>query len=96
MRGRVTRGTARRDADAHAFCVAGRHPTGVLCAGADIDHWKIDEWKPEYMSAPLLEESSFATLFPRCAVRDAHTHSYMGAHSTYANRFASAGTERST
>ena len=29
-----------------------------------IEHWKIDEWKPDYMKAPLLEESSFATLFP--------------------------------
>lgn len=29
-----------------------------------IDHWKIDEWKPEYMVSPLLDESSFATLFP--------------------------------
>ncbi len=32
---------------------------------ADIDHWKVDEWKPEYMSSHLLEESSFATLFPK-------------------------------
>lgn len=31
----------------------------------EIDHWAIDEWKPEYMAAPLLEESSFATLFPK-------------------------------
>eukprot|EP00127_Corallochytrium_limacisporum_P002254 Clim_evm42s109 gene=Clim_evmTU42s109 len=31
----------------------------------DIDHWKIDEWKSDYMPAPLLEESSFATLFPK-------------------------------
>ena len=31
----------------------------------DIDHWKIEEWRPEYMPAPLLEESSFATLFPK-------------------------------
>eukprot|EP00516_Mucochytrium_quahogii_P006367 CAMPEP_0203744734 /NCGR_PEP_ID=MMETSP0098-20131031/705_1 /ASSEMBLY_ACC=CAM_ASM_000208 /TAXON_ID=96639 /ORGANISM=" , Strain NY0313808BC1" /LENGTH=362 /DNA_ID=CAMNT_0050632329 /DNA_START=230 /DNA_END=1318 /DNA_ORIENTATION=- len=30
----------------------------------DIDHWKLEEWKPEYMSKPMLEESSFATLFP--------------------------------
>jgi ribosomal RNA assembly protein len=29
-----------------------------------IDHWKLDDWKPEYLKAPLLEESSFATLFP--------------------------------
>lgn len=28
------------------------------------DHWKVDEWKPEFLVAPLLEESSFATLFP--------------------------------
>jgi hypothetical protein len=32
---------------------------------ADIDHWKVDEWKEEDMKAPLLEESSFATLFPK-------------------------------
>lgn len=32
---------------------------------ADIDHWTIDEWKPEYMPSKLLEESSFATLFPK-------------------------------
>jgi ribosomal RNA assembly protein len=30
-----------------------------------IEHWKIEEWKPEFMPAPLLEESSFATLFPQ-------------------------------
>ena len=29
-----------------------------------IDHWKIDEWRPE-AAKPLLEESSFATLFPQ-------------------------------
>ena len=32
---------------------------------ADIDHWKIDEWKLEHMPSNLLEESSFATLFPK-------------------------------
>ena len=31
---------------------------------AEIDHWKIEEWKDE-LPAPLLEESSFATLFPK-------------------------------
>ena len=31
----------------------------------DIDHWKVEEWKPDHMSGPLLEESSFATLFPK-------------------------------
>jgi len=31
----------------------------------DIDHWKIEEWKPEILKGPLLEESSFATLFPK-------------------------------
>ncbi|KAJ3312210.1 Ribosomal RNA assembly protein mis3 [Boothiomyces sp. JEL0838] len=31
----------------------------------DIDHWKIDEFKPEHNSSHLLEESSFATLFPK-------------------------------
>lgn len=30
----------------------------------DIDHWKLDEWKEEY-GQQLLEESSFATLFPK-------------------------------
>jgi ribosomal RNA assembly protein len=32
---------------------------------ADIDHWKIEEWDPENLPTPLLEESSFATLFPK-------------------------------
>ena len=34
---------------------------------ADIDHWKVDEWKDEdnTVSKPFLEESSFATLFPK-------------------------------
>jgi len=32
---------------------------------AGIDHWKAEEWKPEHMPGPLLEESSFATLFPK-------------------------------
>ena len=32
----------------------------------DIDHWKTDEWTEEdRLCGPLLEESSFATLFPR-------------------------------
>jgi hypothetical protein len=31
----------------------------------DIDHWKVEEWKPEYLNGNLLEESSFATLFPK-------------------------------
>jgi len=35
----------------------------------DIDHWKIDEWNPEsgdgLPGGQLLEESSFATLFPK-------------------------------
>jgi ribosomal RNA assembly protein len=30
-----------------------------------IDHWKVDDWKPEFMPSHLLEESSFATLFPK-------------------------------
>jgi len=29
-----------------------------------IDHWKVEEWKPDHMKSSLLEESSFATLFP--------------------------------
>ena len=32
---------------------------------AEIDHWKIEEWNPDELPAPLLEESSFATLFPK-------------------------------
>ncbi|KAI8826706.1 uncharacterized protein EV422DRAFT_552081 [Fimicolochytrium jonesii] len=31
----------------------------------DIDHWKIVEIKPSDVSGPFLEESSFATLFPK-------------------------------
>jgi len=31
----------------------------------DIDHWKVEEWDPANLPAPLLEESSFATLFPK-------------------------------
>eukprot|EP01128_Nolandella_sp_AFSM9_P000195 TRINITY_DN10374_c0_g1_i2.p1 TRINITY_DN10374_c0_g1~~TRINITY_DN10374_c0_g1_i2.p1 ORF type:complete len:327 (-),score=99.64 TRINITY_DN10374_c0_g1_i2:893-1849(-) len=31
----------------------------------DIDHWKIEPFEKGAMSSPLLEESSFATLFPR-------------------------------
>lgn len=31
----------------------------------EIDHWKIDEFKPEEVTGTFLEESSFATLFPK-------------------------------
>eukprot|EP01138_Halocafeteria_seosinensis_P001197 gb/GECG01001226.1/.p1 GENE.gb/GECG01001226.1/~~gb/GECG01001226.1/.p1 ORF type:complete len:392 (+),score=76.21 gb/GECG01001226.1/:1-1176(+) len=31
----------------------------------DIDHWKIEKWDPSEMKHPLLEESYFATLFPK-------------------------------
>ncbi|KAJ3161137.1 Ribosomal RNA assembly protein mis3 [Geranomyces michiganensis] len=31
----------------------------------DIDHWKIVDIKPTDIAAPFLEESSFATLFPK-------------------------------
>ena len=31
----------------------------------DIDHWKTEEFKVGDMSSHLLEESSFATLFPK-------------------------------
>ncbi|RKO87736.1 hypothetical protein BDK51DRAFT_18812, partial [Blyttiomyces helicus] len=31
----------------------------------DVDHWKIEEFKPEDNQQPFLEESSFATLFPK-------------------------------
>ena len=30
-----------------------------------IDHWKVEEWNSEYLKGSLLEESSFATLFPK-------------------------------
>jgi ribosomal RNA assembly protein len=30
-----------------------------------IDHWKKQEWKADMLNGPLLEESSFATLFPK-------------------------------
>lgn len=30
-----------------------------------VDHWKVEEWDPEQLKGPLLEESSFATLFPK-------------------------------
>ena len=30
-----------------------------------IDHWKTEEWKEGLMKSSLLEESSFATLFPK-------------------------------
>jgi ribosomal RNA assembly protein len=30
-----------------------------------VDHWKVDEWNPEHLRGSLLEESSFATLFPK-------------------------------
>mmetsp|Transcript_378 Transcript_378/g.689 ORF Transcript_378/g.689 Transcript_378/m.689 type:complete len:344 (-) Transcript_378:81-1112(-) len=30
-----------------------------------VDHWKTEEWDPENLKGPLLEESSFATLFPK-------------------------------
>ena len=31
----------------------------------EIDHWKVEEWDPEALKGSLLEESSFATLFPK-------------------------------
>ena len=31
----------------------------------DIDHWKLEEWEPDHLKGHLLEESSFATLFPK-------------------------------
>jgi hypothetical protein len=39
-------------------------------------HTQAEAWKPEYMPGPLLEESSFATLFPKVGatgVSPAHT-----------------------
>lgn len=31
----------------------------------NIDHWKVEEWNSEFLKGSLLEESSFATLFPK-------------------------------
>lgn len=31
----------------------------------EIDHWKQEEWKDDMLPGSLLEESSFATLFPK-------------------------------
>ena len=31
----------------------------------EIDHWKVDEWSPNDLPGHHLEESSFATLFPK-------------------------------
>eukprot|EP01035_Chromulina_nebulosa_P038624 gene38624-52180_t len=31
----------------------------------DIDHWKVDEFRSEEVAGSVLEESSFATLFPK-------------------------------
>lgn len=31
----------------------------------DVDHWKLEEWKDEYSPGAFVEESSFATLFPK-------------------------------
>ncbi|KAF8822355.1 putative ribosomal rna assembly protein mis3 [Cardiosporidium cionae] len=31
----------------------------------DIDHWKLEDFKPEYNPHGVLEESSFSTLFPQ-------------------------------
>ena len=31
----------------------------------EIDHWKIDDFDPEEIKSTFLEESSFATLFPK-------------------------------
>ena len=31
----------------------------------DIDHWKIEQFRPEDNPGPFTEESSFATLFPK-------------------------------
>jgi hypothetical protein len=35
----------------------------------DIDHWRIDPFTPEDNKHHLLEESSFATLFPQVCYR---------------------------
>src|SRR5262245_38413890 len=31
----------------------------------DVDHWRIEPWSAEQGTGPFLEESSFATLFPK-------------------------------
>ena len=40
---------------------------GIITAwdNEDIDHWKVESFKPEDNPHRLLEESSFATLFPK-------------------------------
>ena len=31
----------------------------------DIDHWKVEEFKDDEITSHFMEESSFATLFPK-------------------------------
>lgn len=42
-----------------------RIPSNSAWDTDDIDHWKQEPFKPGDMASPLLEESSFATLFPK-------------------------------
>ena len=42
-----------------------RHRKDKPWDSEDIDHWKIEAFQPGEMSAPLLEESTFSTLFPK-------------------------------
>ena len=42
-----------------------RKPKLVPANYDSIDKWKMPEIKPEHLKAPFLEESSFATLFPK-------------------------------
>jgi hypothetical protein len=48
-----------------------------------IDHWRIEPFKPEELTAPLLEESSFATLFPK------YREKYLRVKSSYASSYSS-------
>lgn len=45
--------------------VKGKHDKPKPWDTDDIDHWKVDKWDAAYNPTGLLEESSFATLFPQ-------------------------------
>lgn len=50
---------------ANLFVLAFHCISSIAWDTDDIDHWKVEEFKPEYNPAPFTEESSFATLFPK-------------------------------
>ncbi|GBG77121.1 hypothetical protein CBR_g23447 [Chara braunii] len=43
----------------------GKHKTEKPWDSEDIDHWKIEKFEPSHNPSGLLEETSFATLFPK-------------------------------